>query len=190
MSFLSHFNLSDFDLIGAEGQIKGSYKGNFSDTSVNTEDISIDAVSGDEIRRKIPNGREEVFDVISSSYHDRFHAIDAHFVIKTRRKGLMDAGTGGNYVRVHGNNARVFIGSTDNSTNIHSDAAALYQQIRSALSEIDGEKRNNAELALRQMESATSPKDRLKGYQSLISSLADHVTILAPFLPALTGQLS
>ncbi len=117
MSHLSHFPQSTYDVVSPSGELKGSARGLFGEKGLTTEDMSVDIEPGDEVRRKLPTGKEEVFEVLQTSFHEAFHSITANFSIKLRRKGTLPAGTGGHYIQVTGNNARVNIGSTDNSTN-------------------------------------------------------------------------
>lgn len=193
---LSRFPQSDFVIVGQDGQLKGSSRGLFTNknnvTSLTTEDTNIDVDIGDEVRRVLPNGKEEVFDVTNTHFNEKFHSIPAHYAIKVWRKGTMAPGTGGNYVNVTGHNARVVIGSTDNSSNTYGDNSALFKQVKDAITSgiADPDIQAKAIAAAQSMQSSSDPKARLSGYQALISTLADHVTIIVPFLPALSSLLS
>ena len=110
---------------------------------------------GDEIRRKLPNGTEETFEVVDPVYYEGLGgAIPPHYQVKIRRKGAFPSGTGGHLTfNVSGQNSRVNIGSVDRSTNLAasgdvfdfttqvtksiSDPAAKKELI-AAIEEIDG----------------------------------------------------
>jgi hypothetical protein len=73
----------------------------------------------DEIRRKLPSGQDETFEVTDPTFFQEFHGTKAHYQLKYRRKGTFPHGAGCNYtVHVTGNNSRVNIDSTDRSTNV------------------------------------------------------------------------
>lgn len=99
-------------------------------------------------------------------------------------------------ITIQGDNARINIHSTDHSSNISSSgSASIFNEMRGALT---GGIASPEELSrivghLDGIEKAASRSEGLSSYQSFISSLADHITIVSPFLPALTafiGRLS
>ena len=92
---------------------------------------------------------------------------------------------------VSGTNARVTIQSNDSSTNI-SNATNIFSEIRSAL-ETDGmsfEKLIEIDTRLAEMQAAKDKSSFAKAYQSFIGVVADHIGIVAPFLPAITATMA
>jgi hypothetical protein len=91
------------------------------------------------------------------------------------------------HVNVSGQNARVNIGSTDQSTNV-AVAGNLFASIREAISTQihDPEERAKVIQLLDKTEAAKDKATFLSAYQNLIAAVADHMTVLGPFLPALT----
>jgi len=82
-------------------------------------DPSLVIEPGDEIRRRIPSGREETFEVVDPVFHEKARHIPAHYQVIARQKGIFLSGQGGHYnVHVSGPNARVNIHSHDQSQNI------------------------------------------------------------------------
>jgi hypothetical protein len=94
---------------------------------------------------------------------------------------------GRTHVNVSGQNARVNIGSTDQSTNV-AIAGNLFASIREAISTQihDPEERATVTRLLDRTEAAKDKASFLSAYQILIAAVADHMTVLSPFLPALT----
>ena len=87
--------------------------------SVTVPDSSLVIERGDEIRRRIPSGIEETFEVVDPVFLEKSKRIPAHYQVKVRKKGMFPSGQGGNYsFNISGQNARVSIGSHDHSTNI------------------------------------------------------------------------
>jgi hypothetical protein len=147
---------------------------------------------GDEIRRKLPNGTEEAFQVIDPVFYNTgIGSMGSHFQIKVKRKGAFEPHTGGNYnLNVTGSNARVNIGSTDQSTNIAIEGD-IFGQIGTAL-----KSGINDQEALKVLIDALDDMKRKKGqsgfvvaYQKFVSLAADHIGLIGPFLPALTNLI-
>jgi len=90
-------------------------------------------------------------------------------------------------VHVSGANARVNIHSADHSTNL-AVAGDLFASMREALANgiADPAERAKVSLLLADVEAAKDKKGFLSAYQKLIGAVADHMTVFAPFLPALT----
>src|SRR5581483_2781027 len=113
------FPKSQLQIIAPDGTVRSTETGIMSSKSVTIPNEAAVIHVGDEIRRKLPNGIEEAFEVVDPVYHSHFHGIPAHYQVKIRRKGSFPSGTGGHYtVTVSGANARVNIGSHDHSHNI------------------------------------------------------------------------
>lgn len=92
---------------------------------------------------------------------------------------------------VHGANARVNIHSEDKSFNAAQvDHLELFSQLRAAadaIEETDERKRVRAEVEL--LEKSHSSGRFVAGYQRFMSVVADHITVFAAFLPALSKLL-
>jgi hypothetical protein len=93
-------------------------------------------------------------------------------------------------IHVSGPNSRVNIHSTDQSTNTVV-TSNLFNEIHKALDDgvQDAAERANLKLLLEGLEAAGDKKGFVAKYQAFIAAAADHMTILAQFLPALTGLL-
>jgi hypothetical protein len=87
---------------------------------------------------------------------------------------------------LHGPNSRVNIGSTDNSTNI-AHQVSPFEQIRAALEQgiTDASERTRLQQMLSDLEASTDRESGAKRYEAFIAVAADHITLLAPFLPSL-----
>lgn len=89
-----------------------------------------------------------------------------------------------------GSNARINTSSTDRSSNIAA-SDSLFQDLRAAIEE--GVKNAHEQaIILRDLEdlqSSTNRDSRLAAYRKFVSDAANHMTILAPFIPALSALL-
>lgn len=93
---------------------------------------------------------------------------------------------------VSGSGARVNINSTDSSVNIvNTEVSKVFTQLREAVSQIpDPIARSEIERSVAEMEQAQGSSSFLQKYQAFIASAANHMTIFAPVIPALTGLLT
>jgi hypothetical protein len=92
---------------------------------------------------------------------------------------------------VTGPNARVNVGSTDNSTNVViTDNSELFQQLRDLLPQIpDSTKRAAMESVVDDMEQFAGRSSFTQHYIRFISLAADHIGLFSALLPAITALL-
>jgi hypothetical protein len=121
-------------------------------------------------------------------------------LIEAYERGTLDSISGEyrgegvtNIYNIYGNQSRVNVGSADSSTNISTvTSEQLFSQIRETISKsgsTDSEK-NQLLAKLQDMESAKGYHSFTEKYQTFITAAANHMTLLAPFIPALTQMLS
>ncbi|UIN36281.1 hypothetical protein [Methylobacterium oryzae] len=186
----NHFPHSDVDIVAPDGTVRSRISAMVDSKQVTIPDPTVVIHAGDEIRRTIPNGTEEVFEVLEVNYQEKFHVIPAHLIIKTRRKGAFKAKTGGNYsFHVHGPNARINFNSVDNSQN-YAGETNIFKDIRAAFRRElhDVEELRRVELLLSDLEAAKGEDRRLK-FNNFVQQAANYMTIAAPFIPALTDYI-
>ena len=90
---------------------------------------------------------------------------------------------------VHG--GKVNVGSTDNSTSINITTNEVFNGIREALnrSHMPESEKETLTQCLASMEADVGKPGFVKRYQDFVAAGANHMTVLSPFLPALTGLL-
>lgn len=95
-------------------------------------------------------------------------------------------------IHLHGHNPRINVNSTDNSVNIASVSNdKTFVQMRKAVQSISDESERAKILSrIDELENARGTSGFLSAYQSFVSSVADYMSILGPFIPALTQMLS
>lgn len=179
------------DIVSPEGEVRSKVLGYYDGEGFVIDDMAVDVRVGDEIRRILPNGQEEVFAVADPKYFGS-GGFGPHYQVKVRRQGNFDAHSGGNYsVSVSGANARVNINSTDFSTNTVQHLS-VFSEVRSAL-EADGmafETLMEVDTRLAEMQAAKDKETFARAYQNFVGAVADHITVVVPFLPALTEMMS
>lgn len=97
-----------------------------------------------------------------------------------------------NVYHIHGNNPRWNTNSTDNSLNVvitsHDQVFAdLRKQIESSIPA--GDEQKDVLEKLTALEQARESRSFGKRYAEFISAAANHMTLIAPFIPALTEML-
>ncbi len=95
-------------------------------------------------------------------------------------------------IHLHGNNPRINVNSTDNSTNIASvsNDSLFVQMHEKARSITDEAERKDILARLDQLQEARGSGGFLQAYQNFMASAANHMTVFAPFLPVLAQMLS
>lgn len=90
---------------------------------------------------------------------------------------------------VHG--GRVNVGSTDNSANINISADQVFTNIRDTLntSNLSQHEKGNLLKCVEEMEANVGKPTFTKRYQDFIAAGANHMSLLSPFLPALSSLL-
>ena len=186
------FPQSEVDIVAPDGTVRQKTKALIDSKQITIPDPTALVMVGDEIRRKIPNGTEEAFEVVESMYYEDFHGIPAHHQIKFRRRGTFPKGTGGNYtIHVTGPNSRVNLHSTDNSTN-NVSTSPIFGEMAKAITEsaIDDAEKDRLRQVISTMEAKLNDRDGYRtAYQDFMVAAATHITVVAPFLPALTKLL-
>lgn len=81
-------------IVAPDGAIRCTVNAYFAGTVFVVEDMSLDIEPGDELRRKLPNGKDEVFLVTEPTLFDTGR-MARHYQIKFTRKGTYLADTGG-----------------------------------------------------------------------------------------------
>lgn len=179
------------DIVSPEGEVRSRVLAYYDGSGFVIDVMSVDVRPGDEIRRTLPNGQEEAF-VVNDPRYFGSGPFGPHYQIKVSRRGQFDRHAGGNYsLSVSGPNARVNIHSTDHSTNTVT-SSNVFSDVRSALraAGLPPEKLIEVDTRLAEMSAAKDKGTFAKAYQSFVGTVADHITVVAPFLPAITEALS
>lgn len=184
-----NFPKSQLRIISNSGDYEEEVSGIVSNNEIIIDNISVKVEIGYEIRRMLPNGKEETFRIEDYNYNEKFHGIPAHFQIKTSKIGSFPPKTGGVYnLNVSGGHARINISSVDQSTNTYVDTK-FFIELRAVAegSLADSPDVEPIRQAITKMEAATGRDQRLSAYQEFIAAAANHMTLFAPFLATL-GQ--
>jgi hypothetical protein len=172
----------------------GEIRASVQSTKIMVADGSLPIEEGDTIERKRPGDIVERYTVLDAGYRDKFYEIPAHFQMEVRKETALPRvppGPSHNYY-LTGPNSRVNTNSVDASENVAlAPATQLFEDLRGALAEIaDVEQRVQLLARVDEMESSQGSSGFLARYQAFVQAAANHITIIGPFLPALTQLLS
>ena len=163
-----------------------------------TDNPKIPIEDGDQFERQLPSGIVDVFTVVDSGFQQRFHDIPPHYQSKVRKNTAgsppspRPAAVPQVVYNLIGPNARVNIQSSDLSTNVVSvESAVLFDNLREVIrkSSLDSTVSRQLIQNVSAMQSAVGTKTFGERYKEFITVAADHMTLVAPFLPALTQLL-
>ena len=160
--------------------------------SILIADISLPIEAGDEIKRALPSGLEETFVITEPGFQQAVLDFDAHYQIQYSKKGTDKPSTASSVTYNLSGQARVNINSVDQSTNIGSaTAGATFDEVRDILRKAisDAAERRPLLKKVNQLEQAYGTGDFIDTYKEFVALAANHMSILAPVIPALTALL-
>lgn len=166
--------------------VRASVQGN----KVFITDATLPIEAGDHILRQLPSGLNEDHEVESANFLSGGSL--SHWELRTRRSGQPSGSVQTIVNHITGNNARVNINSTDNSANSVTDnSERLFSELASALNNQIPPSADKERLLsiVDDMKNRRDGRTFKEKYQDLVESAANHMTVLAPFLPALTRLL-
>jgi hypothetical protein len=160
-----------------------------------TNDPRIPIEDGDSFERKIPSGITERFLIFDAGFKPEFVGFEAHYQSRVRKETEIARPQSPSHVvyNLIGPNSRVNIQSLDSSTNIVDvETSGLFEALRGTLENAiaDEALRQRLRKAVDAMQTTVGTRSFSERYKDFIGLAADHVTVFAPFLPALTQLLS
>jgi len=188
---LSNFPTEKLKLIKQNSKQILELEGLVSTNNIMIEDASLDIEDGDHFERLLPNGRTESFLVLDNGFMRGFgHGIPDHYQVKvekvTKTSPLNVTGSG--YITVVNDGGKVNINSTDNSINVQisNDTQRIFEELKQV---IEDTKDTALMESLEDLKASVGSDSYARKYNSFIQNAANHMTIIAPFLPAISALL-
>ncbi|HWN09785.1 MAG TPA: hypothetical protein VNO50_11045 [Pyrinomonadaceae bacterium] len=179
-------------LVKQDGTRTENVKAVVQSTEITIYDSSLNVEEGDRIERRLPSGRLESYLVLDTGFNPGHSPVPAFYQMKVRKESAIidDRGSSSVVYNLTGPNARVNVNSTDSSTNVTNvNSAELFVKMRDVAGGIqDTERRQLLVERIEEMERSHGSQSFAKRYSEFISLAADHMSLFAPFMPAL-GQL-
>lgn len=150
---------------------------------------------GDVVKRKLPSGIVEEFEIVDPNFRQGLHSIPAHYQSVVRRRQSLpphhvNTQQVTNTYYLHGDNSRVNIQSEDRSINLTSTPETVFTDMKAVVeAKVPVEAQSMIVAAIDEMELVAPGSSFRDKYLAFVSIAADHLGVLSPFLPLLTGML-
>lgn len=155
------------------------------------DDASLDIEEGDIFQRDLPTGKCETYLVLDRGFYRAMGGIPAHYQVSVQKQTSIHKISNEKVVNNYniGSAEKININSTDNSVtyNITENDKALMETLKMLAKELD-----NSEAiinSIEEMKDNVGKKGFADKYNTFIQNVANHMTIFAPFIPALTQLL-
>ena len=156
------------------------------------DDGSLDIEEGDIIERVLPSGAKEQYLVIDRGFYRGAHGIPDHYQISVEKQSTYTKTSRGQVINNYNitNADKVNIHTNDNSTTyqITANDLSIMETVRTLAKGLDNEQ--EIILAVDEMRNNVGKKSFTDKYNAFIQSVANHMTIFAPFIPALSALLT
>ena len=191
-SILSNFPTEKVKIIKQDLSIIDGVDALVESTKIFIDDGSVNIEEGDIIERTLPSGAKEQFLVTDRGFYKGMHGIPDHYQVTVERQSTYKKVSRGQVINQYNisNAEKVNIHSTDNSTTyqISSNDLSIMETIRTLAKGLDNETEIIA--AVNQMQNNVGKKSFAEKYNAFVQSIANHMTIFAPFIPALSALLT
>lgn len=192
-SMLSNFPTEKVKLIKKNGEVHENIEALVDRKKIFIDNATVPIEEEDTIERTLPTGSKEQFVVVDRGFYKGAHGIPDHYQIEVEkvsgyRKQLRGSIT--QTYNIHNESGKVNIHSTDNSVNFK--LTENDEQLFITLKQLAYSLENNEEIVLKidEMRASAGKPTFSQKYSSFIQAIANHMTIFAPFIPALTAFLT
>lgn len=188
--FLENFPTEEIEIFDEYGKYIANVKGFFGKEYLTITDVSIPIVEGQYIIRKLPNGVNEKYEIINSKYNKGNEDICDFYKLTLKKSTIKNKETKTIINNIY-NCEKVNVDSIDNSVNIklNNSEELILNEIKKILDSIQENNKEEKEL-FDEMCKNIGKKTFLEKYQLFIASMADHITVLTPFIPFLTSLIN
>lgn len=183
------FSKDMIKIINPDGTEFNNIKANVQTERIFVKDTNIVIQDGAEITRILPNGQEDRYLVIDNGYHHANFSIPAGYQCKVKKKSSYIEGLNSTKTNFTINATQSNINIANNHSQIHQITDnKIFQDIINQIEQSIQDHETKAQLIgiVKDLEKSIGTPSFKEKYNSLITSMANHITILAPFLPSLT----
>ena len=156
------------------------------------DDGTVNIEEGDIIERVLPSGAKEQYLVVDRGFYKGMRGIPDHYQITVEKQSTYTKVSRGQVINQYNitNADRVNIHSTDNSTTyqITANDLSILETVRTLAKGLNNEQEIIS--AVDEMQDNVGKKGFVEKYNAFIQSVANHMTIFAPFIPALSALLT
>lgn len=188
----STFATDKIKLIKPDGSTFDDIKAQVRPNFIFVFDVSIRFDEDDIIIRELPNGKIEQYRINNPIYEKGVGGIPDFYKLEVEKTTALPK-TKTPSVRIINNinasdHSKVLVDSVDKSVNITTQDLSVFDKLIDAVKDLPDSDKMISEI--NQMKDSVNNKESfLKKYNDFIQSVAAHITIVAPFIPALTEFL-
>lgn len=177
----------------ADGQVKTGIRAHIGGDKVLIDDVAVKIEPGDTLVRLLPNGVKEELIVVDPGFNQGLGMeIPPHFQVRVQKSWMEKTKPQAVTYNVTGPNARVNLHSHDHSTNAVTfwSSASVFVEARKALEAVSDEnERTKLQASLDALEAARETPDYATRFAGFVQLAANWMTIIGPFLPALSAHI-
>ena len=181
-------------LIKEDGSRFDDIKANVQPDKIFIDDASLPIEEGDKLERTLPNNLVESYVVLDRGYYESIGGISSHYQVKVRKESAIPVRTPSPVVyNLIGDSSRVNINSQDASANVvNITRSNLFEEMKRVIEENEDnvDKKSKLLSQIDEMEDAQGTDELKERYREFVATAADHMTLLTPFLLAITQLLS
>ena len=156
------------------------------------DDGTVNIEEGVIIERVLPSGAKEQYLVVDRGFYKGMRGIPDHYQITVEKQSTYTKVSRGQVINQYNitNADRVNIHSTDNSTTyqITANDLSILETVRTLAKGLNNEQEIIS--AVDEMQDNVGKRGFAEKYNAFIQSVANHMTIFAPFIPALSALLT
>ena len=160
------------------------------------EDMTLPIEDGDTFERRLPSGIVETFIIVDVGYQQGFGSVlPPHYQCKVQNTTAAAMRPSQPHVvyNLIGPNTRVNIQSSDQSTNVVSvESSELFDNLKQAIQQSSLDQALCIKIMERvdAMQASAGTPTFAQTYKEFISIVADHISLVSPFIPALSQLLA
>lgn len=188
-SIFSNFPTERLKLIKPDGKVIDSIVALVQPNKIFVDDASVIIEEGDIFERMLSNGAIENYEVIDRGFYKGMHSIPDHYQSSVRKTTVKPHRASVTY-NINNDSGRININSTDNSFNVtlNKDDETLFDTLKSLASSLN----NSNEICglIDEMKNNVGKETFPEKYNKFIQSVANHMTVFAPFIPMISNFLT
>lgn len=191
MSFIHGFPTELVDIIKQDASTISNVEALVQPKTIFIDIATLNIEEGDIIERKLPNGNTEQYRVLDRGFHKGMLDIPDHYQIKVEKLSTLKYKSRPYTVNNYniGEAGKININSVDNSMNVDLSLndRALFETLLVLAQKVENSQEIMAKV--NSMRDSVGKSSFLQKYNDFIQSAANHMTLFAPFIPALTQFL-
>jgi len=191
-NILGSFPTEKVKLLKKNGEVYENIEALVESKKIFIDDATVPVEEEDIIERTLPTGSKEQFVVIDRGFYKGMFGIPDHYQIKVEKVSTYRKPVPGNITQtynIHNESGKINIHSIDNSVNY--TLSENDEQLFETLKQLAASLKNRDEIisSIEEMRTAVGKPTFSQKYNAFIQSVANHMTIFSPFIPALTSFL-